>query len=77
MYILLIYWQNPSKLSAFLVLWISGLLCLVSMLIGLLFVLGSGSYWVDLFDSYGGSFPLITIALVESFGIGWVYGVDK
>lgn len=47
------------------------------MLIGLLFVLGSGSYWVDLFDSYGGSFPLITIALVESFGIGWVYGVDR
>lgn len=56
---------------------VSGSLCFVSMLIGLLFVLGSGSYWVDLFDSYGGSFPLITIALVESFGIGWVYGVDK
>ncbi|XP_061196290.1 sodium- and chloride-dependent transporter XTRP3-like [Saccostrea echinata] len=56
---------------------VSGTLCLVSMLIGILFVLGSGSYWVGLFDSFGGSFPLITVALVESFGIGWVYGVDN
>ncbi|XP_062592995.1 sodium- and chloride-dependent transporter XTRP3-like [Saccostrea cucullata] len=56
---------------------VSGTLCLVSMMIGVLFVLGSGSYWVGLFDSFGGSFPLITVALVESFGIGWVYGVDN
>ncbi|KAK3086251.1 hypothetical protein FSP39_015776 [Pinctada imbricata] len=56
---------------------VSGVLCLVSCLTGVLFVLGSGSYWVGLFDSFGGSFPLITIALVEAIGIGWVYGVDN
>lgn len=43
----------------------------------MIFVLGSGSYWVALFDSYAGSFPLITVALFESISIGWVYGVDR
>lgn len=56
---------------------VSGVLCLVSCLVGLIFVLGSGSYWVALFDSYAGSFPLITVALFESISIGWVYGVDR
>ncbi|WAR13044.1 S6A17-like protein [Mya arenaria] len=55
----------------------SALICGVSCLIGLLFVLGSGSYWVALFDNFAGSFPLITVAMMECFTIGWIYGVDK
>lgn len=56
---------------------VSGVLCLVSCAIGIIFVLGSGSYWVALFDAYAGSFPLITVALMEAVSIGWVYGVDR
>jgi len=52
-------------------------LCLVSCSIGFLFVLGSGSYWVALFDAYAGSFPLISVALSEAIAIGWVYGADR
>jgi len=49
----------------------------VSCLIGFLFVLGSGSYWVALFDTFAGSFPLITVAMMECFTVGWLYGVNK
>ncbi|KAL4234279.1 hypothetical protein ACF0H5_005930 [Mactra antiquata] len=56
---------------------VSALICGFSCLVGLLFVLGSGSYWVALFDDFAGSFPLITVAMSECFTIGWLYGVDK
>jgi SNF family Na+-dependent transporter len=55
----------------------SAVLCISSFCIGLLFVLGSGSYWVALFDAFAGSFPLILIALAETVGVGWVYGVNR
>lgn len=56
---------------------VSGLICGTMCLIGILFVLGSGSYWVALFDSFAGSFPLISVALSECIAIGYVYGVNK
>lgn len=56
---------------------VSALICGFSCLVGILFVLGSGSYWVALFDSFAGSFPLITVAMSECFTIGYVYGVNK
>ncbi|GFR69804.1 transporter [Elysia marginata] len=56
---------------------VSGILSLSCFSIGLLFVLGSGSYWVALFDTFAGSFPLILIALGECFAVGWVLGVNR
>lgn len=56
---------------------VSGLICGFSCAVGFLFTLGSGSYWVALFDTYAGSFPLITVALFEAISIGYVYGVNK
>ncbi|XP_012941506.2 sodium-dependent neutral amino acid transporter B(0)AT1 [Aplysia californica] len=56
---------------------VSGILCTFMCLVGLLFVLGSGSYWVALFDTFAGSFPLILIALGECFSVGWVFGVNR
>ncbi|GFO07012.1 coiled-coil domain-containing protein 113-like [Plakobranchus ocellatus] len=55
----------------------SGILCLLCFFIGLLFVLGSGSYWVALFDTFAGSFPLIIVALGECLAVGWVFGVNR
>ncbi|KAG5265029.1 hypothetical protein AALO_G00260660 [Alosa alosa] len=43
----------------------TGLTCLVSCLIALIFTQGSGSYWLALFDGFAGSIPLLVIALCE------------
>ncbi|KAK6185486.1 hypothetical protein SNE40_007708 [Patella caerulea] len=56
---------------------VSAVLCGLSCFVGILFVLGSGAYWVALFDAFAGSFPLILIALAETIGITYVYGLDK
>ncbi|KAL8619530.1 hypothetical protein ACOMHN_011881 [Nucella lapillus] len=56
---------------------VSGVLCASCCMVGMLFVLGSGSYWVALFDAFAGSYPLILIALAETIGVGWVYGADR
>ncbi|KAK7505779.1 hypothetical protein BaRGS_00003050 [Batillaria attramentaria] len=56
---------------------VSGVLCGSCCMVGFLFVLGSGSYWVALFDAFAGSYPLILIALAESIGVGWVYGIPR
>uniref|UniRef100_A0A9J8CQH1 Transporter n=1 Tax=Cyprinus carpio carpio TaxID=630221 RepID=A0A9J8CQH1_CYPCA len=56
---------------------ISGVTCLVCCLVGLIFVQGSGNYWLALFDSFAGSIPLLTIAFSEMIGVVYVYGIDR
>ncbi|PVD21432.1 hypothetical protein C0Q70_19605 [Pomacea canaliculata] len=56
---------------------VSGVLCGSCCLIGFLFVLGSGFYWVGLFDTFAGSYPLIIVALAEAIGVSWVYGMPR
>lgn len=55
----------------------SGLTCLVCCLIALIFVQGSGNYWLALFDNYAGSVPLLIIAFCEMVGVVYVYGIDR
>lgn len=52
-------------------------MCIVSYLIGLLFVTGSGEYWVKIFDSFAGTTGLIFIALLESVAVMYIYGHRK
>ncbi|XP_034401028.1 sodium-dependent neutral amino acid transporter B(0)AT1-like [Cyclopterus lumpus] len=56
---------------------ISGIVCLSSFLIALIFSLGSGNYWLALFDSYAGSIPLLIIAFCEMVGVAYVYGIER
>uniref|UniRef100_A0A672LQM5 Sodium-dependent neutral amino acid transporter B(0)AT1-like n=1 Tax=Sinocyclocheilus grahami TaxID=75366 RepID=A0A672LQM5_SINGR len=56
---------------------ISGVTCLVCCLVGLIFVQGSGNYWLALFDSFAGSIPLLVIAFSEMIGVVYVYGIDR
>ncbi|XP_026140148.1 solute carrier family 6 member 19b [Carassius auratus] len=56
---------------------ISGVTCLVCCLVGLIFVQGSGNYWLALFDSFAGSIPLLIIAFCEMIGVVYVYGIDR
>uniref|UniRef100_A0A8V0Y0H2 Solute carrier family 6 member 18 n=1 Tax=Gallus gallus TaxID=9031 RepID=A0A8V0Y0H2_CHICK len=56
---------------------LSGIICLASFLFALCFTLGSGSYWIDIFDSYAGSLPLLVIAFFEVIGVAYVYKIKR
>lgn len=56
---------------------LSGVTCLVSFIICLLFAQQSGLYWVTLFDNFAGSIPLLTIGLTEMIAVVYIYGIDR
>uniref|UniRef100_A0AAQ5YFR9 Transporter n=1 Tax=Amphiprion ocellaris TaxID=80972 RepID=A0AAQ5YFR9_AMPOC len=43
--------------------------------VALIFALGSGNYWVEVFNSYVGSVPLLIIALFELIGVIYIRGM--
>ncbi|KAI1886195.1 hypothetical protein AGOR_G00211490 [Albula goreensis] len=55
----------------------TGLMCLVSFLIALIFTLGSGNYWLEIFNNYVGSLPLLIIAFFEIISVVYIYGVNR
>ncbi|KAM4630441.1 sodium-dependent neutral amino acid transporter B(0)AT1-like [Polymixia lowei] len=56
---------------------LTGIVCLSSLLIALIFALKSGSYWLALFDSFAGSIPLLIIAFCEMIAVAYIYGIDR
>ncbi|KAK6490479.1 sodium-dependent neutral amino acid transporter B(0)AT1-like [Huso huso] len=56
---------------------LTGMVCFVSFLIALIFVQGSGNYWLALFDEFAGSIPLLIIAFCEMVGVVYIYGIDR
>ncbi|XP_067412402.1 sodium-dependent neutral amino acid transporter B(0)AT3-like isoform X2 [Emydura macquarii macquarii] len=56
---------------------LSGVICLVCFVTSLCFTLRSGSYWLEVFDSYAGSLPLLIIAFFEVTGVVYVYGIKR
>ncbi|XP_012686873.1 sodium-dependent neutral amino acid transporter B(0)AT1-like [Clupea harengus] len=56
---------------------LTGVVCLVSFGIALIFAQGSGNYWLALFDGFAGSVPLLIIAFCEMMAISYVYGIDR
>ncbi|XP_076062086.1 sodium- and chloride-dependent transporter XTRP3 isoform X3 [Oratosquilla oratoria] len=53
---------------------LTGTVCLLSFLIGLIFCTGAGEYWVGMFDTFAGSMGLIIIAYFETIVVAYVYG---
>uniref|UniRef100_A0A2P2I201 Sodium-dependent neutral amino acid transporter B(0)AT3-like n=2 Tax=Hirondellea gigas TaxID=1518452 RepID=A0A2P2I201_9CRUS len=53
---------------------LTGAVCGVSLLIGLIFCTGAGEYWLMLFDTFAGSMGLIFIAFFETMVVSYVYG---
>ncbi|XP_056154175.1 sodium-dependent neutral amino acid transporter B(0)AT3-like isoform X2 [Lampris incognitus] len=51
--------------------------CLISFLISLIFTLGSGNYWLEIFNSYVGSVPFLIIAFFEVIGVIYLYGLTR
>ncbi|XP_032827123.1 sodium-dependent neutral amino acid transporter B(0)AT1-like [Petromyzon marinus] len=56
---------------------LTGLICLFSMLVALLFVSQAGNYWLTVFDNFAGSIPLLIIAFCEMVGVSYIYGIDR
>ncbi|XP_036948236.1 sodium-dependent neutral amino acid transporter B(0)AT1-like [Acanthopagrus latus] len=56
---------------------LTGLTCVVSFIICLLFSQYSGMYWVTLFDNFAGSIPLLTVGLFEMIAVVYIYGIDR
>ncbi|KAI9531892.1 hypothetical protein NQZ68_037126 [Dissostichus eleginoides] len=56
---------------------LTGVVCLVSFSIALIFALPSGNYWLALFDSFAGSIPLLIIAFCEMTAVAYLYGMDR
>nr|XP_015811198.2 sodium-dependent neutral amino acid transporter B(0)AT1 [Nothobranchius furzeri] len=56
---------------------LTGLTCIVSFIICLLFAQQSGLYWVTFFDNFAGSVPLLTIGLFEMIAVVYIYGIDR
>ncbi|KAK7139606.1 hypothetical protein R3I93_016675 [Phoxinus phoxinus] len=55
----------------------TGLICALSFLVALIFTLGSGNYWLEIFNSYVGSVPLLVIAFFEIIGVVCFYGIKR
>ncbi|XP_036371936.1 solute carrier family 6 member 19a, tandem duplicate 1 [Megalops cyprinoides] len=55
----------------------TGVTCLVSFVIALIFVQQSGNYWLALFDNFAGSIPLLVIAFCEMIAVVYLYGIDR
>lgn len=53
------------------------LICLVCFLMALIFTMGSGNYWLEIFNTYVGSVPFLVIALFELIGIVFFYGTER
>ncbi|KAF5301215.1 hypothetical protein FQA39_LY10801 [Lamprigera yunnana] len=56
---------------------VTGVLCLVCFLLGLIFTTGAGEYWLKMFDSFAGTVGLVVVAFTEMIAISYVYGCEK
>uniref|UniRef100_A0A8D8PZB4 Transporter n=2 Tax=Cacopsylla melanoneura TaxID=428564 RepID=A0A8D8PZB4_9HEMI len=56
---------------------LTGVVCLISFLVGLIFTTGAGEYWLKLFDSFAGTIGLVLIALIEMLAVMFIYGHEK
>ncbi|XP_029647067.2 sodium- and chloride-dependent transporter XTRP3-like isoform X1 [Octopus sinensis] len=56
---------------------LSGVLCLFSFVVGIVFTLNSGAYWVELFDFFSGTFALMIVAFLEIVAVSYKYGINN
>ncbi|XP_058405520.1 sodium- and chloride-dependent transporter XTRP3 isoform X2 [Diceros bicornis minor] len=56
---------------------ISGLVCLSSCAIGMVFTTEAGNYWFDIFNDYAATLSLLLIVLVETVAVCYLYGLRR
>ncbi|XP_036433771.1 LOW QUALITY PROTEIN: inactive sodium-dependent neutral amino acid transporter B(0)AT3 [Colossoma macropomum] len=55
----------------------TAVICVISFLVALIFTMGSGNYWLEIFNSYVGSVPLLIIAFFEITSVVLFYGMNR
>ncbi|XP_062980273.1 sodium- and chloride-dependent transporter XTRP3 isoform X1 [Elgaria multicarinata webbii] len=56
---------------------ISGGVCVINCIIGLVFTMEAGNYWFDIFNDYAATLSLLLIVLVEAIAVCYVYGLKR
>ncbi|XP_026534276.1 sodium- and chloride-dependent transporter XTRP3 isoform X2 [Notechis scutatus] len=56
---------------------ISGSVCIISCVIGLIFTTRAGSYWFNIFNDYAATLSLLLIVLVETIAVCYIYGLKR
>lgn len=56
---------------------VTGLICIICFLVALIFTMGSGNYWLEVFNAYVGSVPLLIVAFFEIIGVIYVRGMKR
>lgn len=56
---------------------LTGIVSVVSCIIGLVFCTGAGNYWLAIFNDYAGSIPLLVITFFEVVVVAWGYGTKR
>ncbi|KAM7072500.1 sodium- and chloride-dependent transporter XTRP3 isoform 3-T3 [Acridotheres tristis] len=56
---------------------ISGVVCFVNCIIGLIFTMEAGNYWFDIFNDYAATLSLLLIVLVETIAVCYIYGIRR
>ncbi|KAM4658352.1 sodium- and chloride-dependent transporter XTRP3 isoform 1-T1 [Amazona ochrocephala] len=56
---------------------ISGAVCFINCVIGLIFTMEAGSYWFDIFNDYAATLSLLLIVLVETIAVCYIYGIRR
>ncbi|XP_035405605.1 sodium- and chloride-dependent transporter XTRP3 isoform X3 [Cygnus atratus] len=56
---------------------ISGVVCFINCIIGLIFTMEAGNYWFDIFNDYAATLSLLLIVLVETIAVCYIYGLRR
>ncbi|PKK19980.1 solute carrier family 6 (proline IMINO transporter), member 20, transcript variant X2 [Columba livia] len=56
---------------------ISGAVCFINCVIGLIFTTEAGNYWFDIFNDYAATLSLLLIVLVETIAVCYIYGIRR
>ncbi|XP_059704343.1 sodium- and chloride-dependent transporter XTRP3 isoform X2 [Haemorhous mexicanus] len=56
---------------------ISGVVCFMNCIIGLIFTMEAGNYWFDIFNDYAATLSLLLIVLVETIAVCYIYGIRR
>ncbi|XP_009329618.1 PREDICTED: sodium- and chloride-dependent transporter XTRP3 [Pygoscelis adeliae] len=56
---------------------ISGAVCFINCMIGLIFTMEAGNYWFDIFNDYAATLSLLLIVLVETIAVCYIYGIRR
>lgn len=56
---------------------VTAIICMICFLVALIFTLGSGNYWLEVFNAYVGSVPLLIVAFFEIIGVIYIRGMKR